>query len=907
MKTLSICKRYFKKIGCMGLAVLLSLLPLPSVTSGSEEAELDLLVERDADWIDEDPIGATMIKLNGHYYRVFHGIYDWNAAKEKCEEYGGHLATITSAEEQEAISQLPLQDGWEYWIGGQFDPTDGWKWVTREQWGYTDWLSGSEPEGGYLQIDTEDALCWVSCSDVPEGYLKIGFLCEWESDFSYNSFRLNFGPDYKVFGGSAVFNGHSYFVFEQIPNDDWYLAQSMCSEMGGHLATITSREEDEFVYSLMQEKSAGIYALGGADTEEEGTWEWVTGEEWDYTNWSAAQPDNGGYHGQDFLCYYSSVSSVEVEEGKWDDYDPRDSYMLRGFVCEWEGVYDTQYKFERNVFTFQGNRYGIYDRGQTWAQARKECQSLGGHLATITSAEEQAVIQYMLRINKKNSYWIGGRKLDDGWSWITNEDWDYEHWGYLQPDGGLAGMEEDKLMIYNAAREGLGIVPGDWNDLCNEGTFGDEEFFGWNNFGFICEWEGGTEVYEEIEEEPIPVRYVDIKVDSYEIEVGQQIQIEYEIFPEDATDQRVTWEVEDWQGAEEVACSIAADGVVTGLFEGVAFVTVTTVDGEHTDSCFVAINPSVDGGEQGGSTSGNEGDSYSSNEGDSSSGNEGGTEGTSGTEVGTDSPDGTGGDTSTAPGSEVSTEVSSDATQQAGTSQESSQQGTASAVSIVLRAEPVLLVGESDAIRADLSPSSPGLSVEWSSSDPTVLEVSDDGKVTAKGKGTATITAKSTGNPDVSVSKEIMVVAEGDQIEVSGGGRASYCAAKDLETGSLAAEYESSGDRGASSLAIPDSVTLNGRNIKIVSIGSRACAKSKKLRSVMIGKNVRSIGAKAFYKCKKLKRIQIKGTTLHDSDVDQSSFKKIRKKAKFLVPSGYGQSYTWLKNKGAKKAKIVQG
>ena len=41
------------------------------------------------------------------------------------------------------------------------------------------------------------------------------------------------------------------------------------------------------------------------------TWEWVTGETWDYTNWAMNQPDNA-LDGQDFAKFTSG--------GTWDDY-----------------------------------------------------------------------------------------------------------------------------------------------------------------------------------------------------------------------------------------------------------------------------------------------------------------------------------------------------------------------------------------------------------------------------------------------------------------------------------------------------------------------------------------------------------------------------------------------------------
>lgn len=63
----------------------------------------------------------------------------------------------------------------------------------------------------------------------------------------------------------------------------------------GHLATIGDVDERRnlaltvFMYPAL---TSGVCWLGGSDVAVEGTWEWVTGERWSYTNWLSGQPDN---------------------------------------------------------------------------------------------------------------------------------------------------------------------------------------------------------------------------------------------------------------------------------------------------------------------------------------------------------------------------------------------------------------------------------------------------------------------------------------------------------------------------------------------------------------------------------------------------------------------------------------
>ncbi len=126
------------------------------------------------------------------------------------------------------------------------------------------------------------------------------------------------------------------------------------------------------------------------------------------------------------------------------------------------------------------NRYKIYDFNMTWNEAKAYCESLGGHLATITTPEEQNTIVELLQSGTKEYYWIGGTDVgQEGiWRWITNEPWDYENWHSTQPDNDNGG--EDYLGIV-WSNESWGNF-GDWNDYKNDGE-------GSGSSGFICEWE----------------------------------------------------------------------------------------------------------------------------------------------------------------------------------------------------------------------------------------------------------------------------------------------------------------------------------------------------------------------------------------------------------------------------------
>lgn len=84
--------------------------------------------------------------------------------------------------------------------------------------------------------------------------------------------------------------------------------------------------------------------------------------------------------------------------------------------------------------------------------------------------------------------------------------------------------------------------------------------------------------------EPVAVTGVTISPASVELESGETAPFSATIEPEDATDQRLVWSSSDTD-----VFTVDQDGVVTGVGDGVATLTVTTMDGDHTDTASVSV------------------------------------------------------------------------------------------------------------------------------------------------------------------------------------------------------------------------------------------------------------------------------------------------------------------------------
>ena len=153
-------------------------------------------------YINEIPVTlddhSSETSLNGHTYRVYDCKTTWEAAKEQCEEWGGHLATITNSAEQNAVLGLVQDIDKPCWIGAYRASSSAstYQWVTGESMSYTNWddgepsmSSGSNAElyvGMYANdTDTQYSTTgkWNDFS-ATTGTIK-GFVCEWDSSDSF--------------------------------------------------------------------------------------------------------------------------------------------------------------------------------------------------------------------------------------------------------------------------------------------------------------------------------------------------------------------------------------------------------------------------------------------------------------------------------------------------------------------------------------------------------------------------------------------------------------------------------------------------------------------------------------------------------------------------------------------------
>lgn len=262
-----------------------------------------------------------------------------------------------------------------------------------------------------------------------------------------------------------TFGGHSYMFYSG--SLTWDQAVDYCEEVGGHLATITSQEEWSFIQEIAKEKG-GHFWLGATDKNYNGDWRWITGEAWQFTAWSNEYPNS------DSEADYLYISSTR--DYMWYNWEQKmDNNANEGFICEWDVLPSkTESVFiPDDVYAFNEHQYKFYPYSMTWHEAKEFCETVGGHLAVVTTEEEWSFIQSKAIANTGH-FWLGAtdEKLEGEWKWITGEPWSFTAWSDEYPN---SNSDADYLYI-SSTREYM------WYNWAEEMDNNAKE-------GFVCEWD----------------------------------------------------------------------------------------------------------------------------------------------------------------------------------------------------------------------------------------------------------------------------------------------------------------------------------------------------------------------------------------------------------------------------------
>jgi len=253
---------------------------------------------------------------NGHWYATTDASVVWGEARAWCETLGGHLATLTSLQENQFAAALAGNGT--VWVGAfqppnSCEPGCDWRWVTGEPWSFEAWAPPGANDFGGIE-DVAETYASGGWNDMPDsGWLRKG-LIEWSADCNADGI-VDFGqirdgtlpdgdgdniPDCCESGAACLApvaqwrvedggNGHWYMLSWEV--HEWPAARARAVELGGHLATLTSAAERLFVLPLCDNRIGFDVWLGASRASAVSPVQWITGEPLSYTAWGPGSPN----------------------------------------------------------------------------------------------------------------------------------------------------------------------------------------------------------------------------------------------------------------------------------------------------------------------------------------------------------------------------------------------------------------------------------------------------------------------------------------------------------------------------------------------------------------------------------------------------------------------------------------
>jgi len=282
-------------------------------------------------------------------------------------------------------------------------------------------------------------------------------------------------------------NGHWYA--KEPTQRDWFDQKAFSESIGGHLATITSADENSFVWSIAS--PAYVCWLGGIAPDGQGcnpsAWTWVTGEAWTYAPWASPEPN-----------YCDEIALTFRSGPQWNNYYP---VHLDVAIIEWsadcnnDGIVDYGQCRNGTLPDYNGNnipdccesgtpcvvgnypvQWRVQDGGNghwyqgvitspvgaSWSQARALAQSRGGDLSKVNSAAHLQwlfanIVSDIALWSESAGPWVGAWQASGapepagGWTWVDGTLISDGVWSMGQPDDAVScGGNNNRMAFWNA-------------------------------------------------------------------------------------------------------------------------------------------------------------------------------------------------------------------------------------------------------------------------------------------------------------------------------------------------------------------------------------------------------------------------------------------------------------------------
>jgi len=275
------------------------------------------------------------------------------------------------------------------------------------------------------------------------------------------------GPSSLVVSAQPANNTRNGFEYSLVHgHQSWTVHEEMAVAWGGHLASVHSQEEYDFILSLRDPELNHKYFLGGMrirTSKGNETWAWSDGSTWNYTAWADSEPSN--LNGLEDRMEILKSGTKNKWSSCWNDVE---STSLRPAIYKRRigpSPAPTASPAPNNN-VYHGFEYSIIPNDQNWEVHEQDAVAWGGHLASVHSlGEYDFILSLRVPDPSNHKYFLGGKRIRGGdtWAWSDGSPWNYTAWAKSEPSN--SNNIEDRVEILkrgtDAPRHSL------WNDIEN--------------------------------------------------------------------------------------------------------------------------------------------------------------------------------------------------------------------------------------------------------------------------------------------------------------------------------------------------------------------------------------------------------------------------------------------------------
>ncbi|NXL50685.1 MRC1 protein, partial [Podilymbus podiceps] len=359
-------------------------------------------------------------------------------ARDFCKKSGGDLAVIESESEKNFLWKYTFYKDWgnNFYIGLSVSLDKTFRWMDGTTVNYVAWAPN---EPNFANNDENCVVMYTQTgtwNDLNCGSVEL-FICERLN----NTVRPTVAPTSPPPKGGCpedwlLSDNKCFRVFGFNENDTltWHAARNNCISFGGNLATISKKETQAFLMSLLKNAATDAW-IGLNDINQEHTYLWTDGSPVDYTNWAKG---SRSYYSKDD-CVFMLKNPIE-QAGKWKDEECKTS---KSYICQKSS--DPKLQNSQPIVPMFGfnnygdDRYAVINYKMSWEEAQKNCRDQFAELASILDPYAESYL-WLQTLKHGEPVWIGlnSNTTRGHYIWSDRRRSRYHNWASGEPNKNTA-------------------------------------------------------------------------------------------------------------------------------------------------------------------------------------------------------------------------------------------------------------------------------------------------------------------------------------------------------------------------------------------------------------------------------------------------------------------------------------